>query len=261
MQSPGSYLTAMRRAAPLIHNITNYVAMTPMANILLAAGASPAMVHAREEAAQFAGIADALTVNIGTLSPAWCEAMHAAAAAVTAAGKPWVFDPVAAGATAYRRDVSAGLLTLAPTVIRGNASEILALEGAAGSGRGVDSGDPVEAAEAAARALSRQTGAIVAVTGQTDFVTDGRRAARINNGDPLMPRVTALGCALTGIVAAFAAPASDRYEATVAAIVYYGLAGEQAAQRAEGPGSFPAAFIDALAAIDADPLDRGAGIA
>lgn len=261
MQSPGSQLAAMRQAAPLVHNITNYVAMTPMANILLAAGASPAMVHAREEAAEFAGIADALTVNIGTLSPAWCEAMHAAAAAATAAGKPWAFDPVAAGATAYRRQVSAGLLALGPTVIRGNASEILALDGAAGSGRGVDSGDPVEAAEAAARSLSQHTGAIVAVTGETDFVTDGRRAARISNGDPLMPRVTALGCALTGIVAAFTAAASDRYDATVAAIAYYGLAGERAAERAEGPGSFMAAFVDAVSAIDAGTLDRGARIA
>ncbi len=121
--------------------------MNPMANVLLALGASPAMVHAREEAAEFAALADALTVNIGTLSPHWVEAMEEAAVAARLSGKPWVLDPVAVGATAYRRETGSRLLERRPTVIRGNASEILALEHQGGGGRGVDSSDPTEAAE------------------------------------------------------------------------------------------------------------------
>jgi hydroxyethylthiazole kinase len=255
----GRHLMAMHTRAPLVHNITNYVAMTPMANVLLAAGASPAMIHAREEAAEFTRIADALTVNIGTLSPAWVDAMEDAARAAGEAEKPWVLDPVAAGATAYRRAASQRLMALRPTVIRGNASEILALAGAAAAGKGVDSTDAVDAAPATA--LARETGCVVAVTGAVDIVTDGRRNARIANGHPLMPRVTALGCALTGVVAAFVAAGDDAFEATVAALAFYGLAGERAAANAAGPGSFMVAFLDALAAIDAESLQSGARIA
>ena len=260
MNTPGDRLAAMREAAPLVQNITNYVAMNVMANVLLAAGASPAMVHAREEAAEFAAIAGALTVNIGTLSPDWVSSMKAAAEAANQAGKPWVLDPVACGATAFRRETAAALVALRPAVIRGNASEILALAAAGGAGKGVDSGDEVAAAEAAARALAGATGGVVAVTGPVDFVTDGARAARVANGDPLMPRVTALGCSLTGVVGAFVAAADDPFEATVAAIAYYGLAGERAAAEATGPGSFAVAFIDHLAAVGPAALDAGARV-
>lgn len=252
----GSRLEAMRRACPLVHNITNYVAMQRMADILLAAGAAPAMIHAREEAAEFARIASALTVNIGTLSPEWAAAMAEAAQAARSAGRPWVLDPVAAGATAYRREVSARLLALKPDAVKGNASEILALAGAGGAGRGVEAGDEVAAAEDAARALARETSGIVAVTGPADFVTDGARAFRIANGDRLMTRVTAIGCALTGIVAAFLAGGGDRLEAAAAALAFYGVAGERAASGAAGPGDFAQRFPDALFALDAAALDR-----
>ena len=164
--SPGARLAAMRAAAPLVHNITNYVAMNVMANVLLAAGASPAMVHAREEAADFAAVAAALTVNIGTISPPWAEAMEAAAVSAAAHGRPWVLDPVAVFASPYRSEACARLVALKPAVIRGNASEILGLAGAAGAGKGVDAGDPVAAAEAAARGLAQRTGGVVAVTGE-----------------------------------------------------------------------------------------------
>ncbi len=257
---PGARLEAMRRTAPLVHNITNYVAMERMADVLLAAGAAPAMIHAREEAAEFAAIASALTVNIGTLSPPWVEAMAEAAAAARAAGTPWALDPVAAGATAYRRETAARLLALKPDAVRGNASEILALAGGGGAGRGVDAGDEVAAAEAAARALAEETGGVVAVTGPVDFVTDGARAFRIANGHPTMPRLTALGCSLTGVVAAFLAAGGDRLEAAAAALAYYGLAGEIAGKAAEGPGSFAWRFLDALAALDGAALDAGAKV-
>lgn len=260
MDNPSRHLDAMRGTAPLVQNLTNYVAMNVMANVMLAAGASPAMVHARGEVEEFAGLAHALTVNIGTLDAEWAECMALACGAARAANTPWVLDPVAVGATALRREVGARLVALEPTVIRGNASEVLALAGLEARGRGADAADGVEAAEAAARGLAETSGAVVAVTGPVDYVTDGKRAVRIANGDPVMPKVTALGCSLTGVVGAFVA-AGPAFEATVAALAYYGAAGEVAAQTAQGPGSFQPAFLDALHAMTGPQLDGAARIA
>lgn len=255
-------LAAMRRERPLVHCITNYVAMNIAANVVLAAGASPAMIHAEAEAGEFAAIAGALTVNIGTLSPDWVKGMRAAATAAAANGRPWVLDPVAHYATGFRREATVGLLALSPTIVRGNASEIIALAGAASRGQGVDSRDSVAAAEDAARALAAGHGTVVAVTGATDFVTDGRRAVRIEGGSPLMPQVTALGCSLTCVVGAFAAAfPRDPFDATVAALALFAVAGERAAAGAEGPGSFGWRFLDALAAVDEAALEAEARIA
>ena len=268
---PGDALHRLRKEAPLVHNIANYVAMNPMANILLATGCSPAMVHAPEEVTEFAAIADALTINIGTLSSPWLHAMLSAAEAARAHRRPWVLDPVAVGATVFRREAAARLLELEPSVIRGNASEIIALgtaarveaDGAA-KGRGVDSANPVAAAAAVSVALAKRQGAIVAVTGPLDWVTDGRRAAQIGNGHPLMPKVTALGCSLTGVVAGFLGAGCDPYEGTLAALAYYGAAAEWAASDARwsvtGPGSFVPAFIDALALMTPEALEERARI-
>ncbi len=254
--TPGTMLATLRRERPLVHCITNYVAMNIAANVLLAAGASPAMIHAETEAGEFAGIAGALTINIGTLSPEWVKGMQAAANAAVAAGRPWVLDPVAHYATAFRRETTAGLMALSPSVIRGNASEIIALAGGSSQGQGVDSRDPVAAAEDAARAIARRHRTVVAVTGAIDFVTDGQRALRIEGGSPLMPQVTALGCSLTCLVGAFAALfPRDVFEATTAALVLFSVAGGRAARQAEGPGSFGWRFLDALAAIDGATLD------
>jgi hydroxyethylthiazole kinase len=260
MTDPGDCLDRMRRRAPLVHCVTNFVAMNVMANALLAVGASPAMVHALEEAAEFAGLADALAVNIGTPDPAWGEAMALAADVMRAAGRPWVLDPVGAGATAFRRELCARLVALGPTAIRGNASEILALEGAASAGRGADAADAVAAAEGAARALARRSGAVVAVSGPVDYVTDGVAAFRVANGDALMPSVTALGCALNGVIAAFLV-GQPPLDATVAALASYGLAGERAAAAAQGPGSFQPAFLDALHGLTPESARLGARVA
>ncbi|MBY2965230.1 hydroxyethylthiazole kinase [Rhizobium leguminosarum] len=261
MTTPGAMLKAMREKPPLVQCITNYVAMNIAANVLLASGASPAMVHAAEEAGEFAGIASALTINIGTLSTQWIDGMQAAAKAATSAGKPWVLDPVAHFATAFRRNAVADLLALRPTIIRGNASEIIALAGGESRGQGVDSRDPVEQAEGSARWLAERQRAVVAVTGAVDFVTDGERAVRIEGGSALMPQVTALGCSLTCLVGAFAATApEDIFGATVAALATFAIAGEEAALGAAGPGSFSWRFLDALAALDAETLDARARI-
>jgi len=259
MNNPGQHLGAMRETGPLVHNITNFVAMNVMANVLLAAGASPAMVHAREEVAEFAGLAQALTVNIGTADAEWAAAMEEAAAVMAAAGRPWVFDPVGVGATRFRQDISARLLALRPTVVRGNASEILALAGLGGAARGVDAGDSVAAAEEAARELARRTGGVIAVSGPVDYATDGARAFRIANGDPMMARVTVMGCSLNGVIAAFCV-GQPTLEATAAALAFYGLAGETAGRTASGPGSFQPAFLDALHAQTPEALNAGARI-
>lgn len=260
MQShdPAPPLSRVRALNPLVHNITNHVAMGTMANVLLALGASPAMAHAREEVAEFARLAGALTINIGTLSPHWVEAMEDAARAANAAGTPWVLDPVAVGATALRRQAGARLLALSPRVIRGNASEIMALAAQGAGGKGVDSTASTATAERTALELARRSGAVVAVTGETDLVTDGERLARITGGHPLMPRITALGCALTGVVGAFLAVSEDPFMASTAALTSYAAAGSIAGATARGPGSFAVAFLDALHDLDADMLSTRA---
>ncbi len=261
MTMPSLLFARVHQTAPLVQCITNYVAMNIAANVLLAAGASPAMVHAEEEAGEFAALAGALTINIGTLSPAWIAGMKAAAKGAAGAGKPWVLDPVAHFATDFRRRAVAELLGLKPTIIRGNASEIIALGGGQSAGQGVDSGDPVERAEEAARRLAEAQGAVVAVTGPVDFVTDGSRAVRIFGGSALMPKVTALGCSLTALVGAFAAVAPEEpFDATVTALAVFAAAGAAAEPGANGPGSFAVRFLDALHALRGDALDAGGRI-
>jgi hydroxyethylthiazole kinase len=251
-------LALVRSQGPLVHCITNFVAMDAVANAVLAIGASPAMVHARDEVGEFAAIASALTVNIGTLTPEWVESMKAAARAAIGAGKPWVFDPVGVGATTLRRKSAAELLALKPTVVRGNASEIMVLAGLTDAGqKGVDSTQSSDAAEEPARRLARVTGGTVVVTGAVDIATDGSRIQRIANGHPLMPRVTALGCALTGVTGAFLAVEKDSLLAATVATALFGLAGEIAARTANGPGSLRVALMDALHNLDDAAIRSG----
>ncbi|TBW39235.1 hydroxyethylthiazole kinase [Siculibacillus lacustris] len=252
----GRRLAALRLARPLVHNITNYVAMDLSANVLLAIGASPAMVHAIEEVEEFVAFSGALVINIGTLSAPWIDAMVAAAAAARRKGIPWVLDPVGAGATTLRDRAVARLMAEKPTVVRGNASEILAVAGAAGAAaKGVDSGNSSDEARAAAVALARASGAVVVVTGAVDVITDGTRLVALADGDPLMTRVTATGCALSAVVAAFLAGPSDAFAAAVAAVAVYGVAGRLAAFDADGgPATFRTAFVDRLARIGAEEV-------
>lgn len=251
----------VREIAPLVHNITNYVVMNNTANALLAVGASPAMVHAVEEVEEFTGISRALVVNIGTLSPRWVEAMRLAAARANDAGIPWVLDPVGAGATRYRTTTGAELARERPTVIRGNASEIMVLAGAIDAGgKGVDSSHSTDAALAPARALARDTGAIVAMTGVVDYVTDGERVAAIRNGHAMMSRVTGLGCTASAIVGAYLGANEDPYTATVTALAVLGIAGELAAEQSPGPGSLQLHLLDALYALDADTFGERARV-
>jgi hydroxyethylthiazole kinase len=247
-------LEDLRAKRPLVQNITNYVAMTVSANVLLALGASPAMVHAVEEVEDFVAIADTLAVNIGTLSPPWVEAMRVAVKRANALGKPWVLDPVGCGATVYRTQVAAELVALKPSVIRGNASEIMSLAGQVGAGgKGVDSTAPAEYATSAAAALAQRTGSIVAITGETDYVSDGTTLIAVHAGHALMPLSTALGCSLSAASAAFTAVRPPR-EAAVAALAVFGAAASIAAERCRGPGHLPAEICDALHRMDGATL-------
>lgn len=251
-------LAQVRTTAPLVHNITNFVAMNSSANILLAAGASPVMAHAPQEVADMAALAGALVLNIGTLEEDWLAAMVMAGQAANRKGIPVILDPVGAGATPYRTAAVQRILReVRVAVIRGNASEIAALVVASTTTRGVDSALAVSEVAQHAVALACQQSCIVAVSGPEDLVTDGNTSYRIANGHPLMTKVTGLGCGLSAVVGAFCAVGQvDLLVATAAACGYYGVCGETAAARAAQPGSFAVAFIDALAALAPDELLR-----
>lgn len=247
-------LTRVRQVPPLTHCITNAVVTGFTANVLLAVGASPAMVDIVGEAGVFARIASGLLINLGTPSPEQRAAGLEAAAGANEAATPWVLDPVAVGALPVRTALAADLVGMRPTAVRGNASEILALAGAGAGGRGVDALDDPDAALGAARSLASRFGAVVAVSGPVDLITDGTRVIRIANGDPLLTRVTGGGCALGALMAAFLGAArdhdADALEAVSAATLVYTLAAEHAARVADGPGSFAVGLLDALAGID-----------
>jgi hydroxyethylthiazole kinase len=248
--------TALRDSAPLVHCLTNTVVQTITANALLAIGAAPAMVDEPAEAGEFAALASAVLVNVGTVHQRTAEAMRLAARAATESATPWVLDPVAVGGLSFRTQLAVDLLEFCPTVVRGNASEVMALAGAGKGGRGVDSTATPEDALEAAGELARQTNGVVAVSGSVDLVTDGERVVRIGGGSPLLTRTTGAGCALGAIVAAYVAVAGDLLTGTVAAHAHVALAAEAAAAVADGPGTFAIRWLDALDAVDGDVLAR-----
>jgi hydroxyethylthiazole kinase len=248
-------LEALRQQTPLVHNITNFVVMNNTANALLSIGASPVMAHAPEEVEDMVAIADALVINIGTLSRDWVRAMELAMMAAVTKGIPIVFDPVGVGATAFRRSTCQRLLEgVVPAVIRGNAAEIMALMDVASRTRGVDSLASGQDAEAAAVALARRYACVVVVSGAVDLITDGTQLARGANGHPLMPRVTGLGCTASALVGAFAAVCEDALAAATAAMAIMGICGELAAERAAGPGSLQMHLLDSLYRLDLEQL-------
>ena len=234
-----SDLEAVRERAPLVHSITNLVVMNFNANALLAVGASPVMAHAHEEVREMVGIADALVLNIGTLEPDWIRAMQMALRSALTRAIPVVLDPVGAGATPYRDQALVELLeTGAPSVLRGNASEILSMGGLAGGTRGVDSSAVSDAAVFAARGLARELGCVVCVSGADDHIVDaGGRHVTLSNGHPWMTRVTGVGCSASALIGAFAAVQPDPWRATVAAMACLGVVGELAVERTQAAGA------------------------
>jgi hydroxyethylthiazole kinase len=260
--TPGTTLRSIRERKPLVHQITNYVVMNETANATLALGALPVMAHAREEVEQMVRLAGALVVNIGTLSPPWVDAMLGAGEAANAAGVPVVLDPVGAGATGYRTQAARQVLDeVRVTVLRGNAGEIATLVGVEAEVRGVESIAPGAEPGELARRAATTFGLVASVTGPVDHVSDGSRTIAIANGHALLASVTGTGCMSSALTGCFLAAKPDRpLEAASEALVAFGVAGEDAAIGAKGPGTFHVNLYDALAALDPDSLDGRAKI-
>jgi hydroxyethylthiazole kinase len=240
-------IEVIRQKAPVVHNITNYVAMNNTANALLALGASPVMAHAQEEVEEMVNIASALVINIGTLSKPWIYSMLKALGQARKNNIPIILDPVGAGATTYRTQTSRELInSVPPTIIRGNASEIMALYDDKSKTKGVDSAAASDAAITTAQKLSDTYNCVVCVSGKTDFIIKSKQIVKIKNGHPLMTKVTGLGCTASALCGAFAAVEKLPFDATAKAMAVMGIAGEMAAAVATGPGSLQTHFLDIL---------------
>lgn len=246
-QQLAALIARVRQQCPLVHNITNYVAMNNSANALLAIGASPVMAHWVEEMEEMTAIAGALVINIGTLDGEWIEGMRAAGTAASRRGVPIVLDPVGAGATSQRTTTCLELIELIhPTIIRGNGSEIMALVDASVKSKGVDSSASSHDALSAAESLARTTGAVVVISGETDYITDGVTLHTVEGGAEIMTSVTGMGCTSSALVGAFAAVCDDALTASTAAMAVMSLAGERAASYSKGSGSMQMNFLDEL---------------
>ena len=248
-------LGKVRELSPLVHNITNYVAMNNSANALLAIGASPVMAHWVEEMEEMVAIAGALVLNIGTLDGEWIEGMITAGKAAQQRGLPIVLDPVGAGATSQRTATALRIIQeCRPTVIRGNGSEIMALVRADIKSKGVDSSASSHDALAAAQSLALTTGAVVVISGATDYITDGTKTHTVEGGHEIMTAVTGMGCTSSALVGAFVATGREPLEAATAAMAVMSLAGERAAAYSKGSGSMQPNFLDELYNLTSDNL-------
>ncbi len=244
-------LAALKKAAPFTYGLTNYVAANFNANVLLAVGAAPAIGAAIGWPKAFGAGASAMWINTAALMSSGPDSLMAAAAAAHGAGRPWVLDPVAIGAGAPEYDAAVrALLPYRPTVIRGNASEIIALAGAGAGGTGVETTASAEEALAVLKNLARDSGAVVAVSGPADYITDGETVLRVPGGDVRLTKVTAAGCSLGALIAAMLPGASNPLFGTAAAHAVFAVAAERAGARAKGLGSFALAFMDELSLLD-----------
>lgn len=241
------HIETVRTQSPLVHNITNYVVMNNTANALLAVGASPIMAHAHPEVQDMVSICQALVINIGTLDDYWVRSMLLATEKAHQLGKPWVLDPVGAGATNYRNHTLSALLAYKPIVIRGNASEILALAKANTTPtKGVDSTAESSEAIEAAKLIADKYDTLVCISGKTDIIVGKDALIRIDNGDALMTKVTGLGCSATAVIGAFIAAIDNKIEALTTATALFSICGELAAKQSAGPGSLQVNLLDKL---------------
>ena len=251
-------LTDIRSKVPLVWNFSNFVSMDIAANALLSIGASPAMAHAKEEAKDFSQICKttigALTINIGTFDPYWQECALEAAKNANENSVPWVLDPVGTGASSFRNKNVEELMKFKPTILRGNGSEIMTVAGLSGGGKGVDTTSTSNDALDAAISTAKQNKIIVAVTGATDYVTDGKITYSIEGGHEVMTKITATGCALSCLIGAAIAVGEDKLLSTASMIGIYGLAGEMASKISRGPGSLRMNLLDNLYNISSDEI-------
>jgi hydroxyethylthiazole kinase len=260
--SPGATLRDLRERKPLIHHITNYVVMNETANVTLAIGALPVMAHAVEEVEEMASAASALVLNIGTLSRHWIEAMLLAGKAANGGSVPVVLDPVGVGATTYRTETAKRILAeVRVSIVRGNAAEVAALAGLQAEIRGVEAIGVEAGGATIARTAASGLGVVASVTGPVDHVSDGTRTLAVSNGDPLLATITGSGCMATTMTGCFAAVRPDApVDAAAFALAAFGVAAEDAARDAGGPGTFHARLYDALYALTPESLDERANI-
>ena len=238
-------LEKIRRERPLIHNITNMVAMNDSANIILAIGGLPIMAHAQEEVKEMVRAAGALVLNIGTLTSEQIDSMIAAGEEANSLKKPVVLDPVGAGATYLRTESALRLQEKVKIdIVRGNYAEISVLAGLKGNIKGVESVGREKNSVEVARSLACKHNQVAVITGEKDIVTDGKTGLEISNGSPMLRTITATGCMVTSLIATFAAVCDDYVLASAGALVCFGLAGERAVVKAKGPGSFKMNLFD-----------------
>lgn len=253
MENLSGYMARVRETAPLVHHITNYVTVNDCANICICAGGSPVMTDSAEDVPDMLRFASSTVLNIGTLNPRTAESMLIAARA--AGGRiPVVLDPVGAGATPYRTCTAERLISLGPSVIKGNAGEIGVLAGTGGEVKGVDSHGSGDQA-AAARTLAERTGSIVVSTGPIDYVSDGRRTLRLSNGSGMLSKVSGTGCMASSVVGCYAGACGASVESVAAGITAFNVASEIAEKAGRGPGTFKPALMDSLYALTAEELD------
>jgi len=237
----------VKTISPLVHNITNYVVMNSSANALLSAGASPVMAHAEDEVKDMVRIANALVINIGTLSKKWVDSMKIALKEANSLKKPVIFDPVGVGATSYRNEVVKELLNTGTfSIIRANASEIMAMVSVDRQTKGVDSTESASNAVETAKLLNKKYGSVICISGKTDYIISGNQTAMINNGHELMARVTGMGCTATALIGAFAGIEENCFEAATGGMALMGVAGELAVSASKGPASLQIHFFDKL---------------
>lgn len=242
-------INLIRLTHPLIHNITNLVVMSTTANILLALGAAPIMAHAHEELDEIVQIAQALAINIGTLDETWLAAIEQAQLAALKRRIPIVFDPVGAGASTYRSTSALSIIQRGVDVIRGNASEIMALLDTSIITKGVDSTQASNDAVASAQTLAQQYQCIVVVSGKIDFIVSESLCVALDYGTPLLTKVIGMGCSLTAMIASFLSVNPNRFNAAVHAMAWMGLISEVAEKKSNGPGSFYNHLLDSFYAV------------
>lgn len=251
-------LSTVRQRQPVVHAISNWVTANDVASALHAVGARPIMAFTPEEVKEIVSGADALVLNLGTPSPSGIESMLRAGHQAAILGRPVIFDPVGVGVSSFRMNASKRIISeLHLAVIKGNRAEIGFLSGRGGKLAGIDTVTGPEDLVTAAEHLSKTSGAVVAASGPEDLIVFSGRKVIVENGHPLMARVTGLGCILTGLIGAFAAVENDPLLATAGAIAFFGLAGERAALQAKGPGTFKAALFDILFTLSPEEMGRG----
>lgn len=259
----GALLTEVRKQVPLVHNITNYVTVNDCANVVLAIGASPIMADDKKEVEDITSISAALVLNIGTLNERTVESMLLAGKKANEKNIPVIFDPVGAGASAFRNETTKRILEeIKISILRGNLSELSYIAGLEAATKGVDSAeadnknDSVEVAKKAAQ----QINGVVAITGVIDVISDGQKVVKIHNGTKMLSKVTGTGCMTSALTGAYAGAGKDYLTAAVGGVATMAIAGEIAEEKAgdSGLGSFHMAIIDAISKLDFAEIEKRA---